>query len=676
MAITLEIFQSLLIRYMSNIKGYSISIPIIKIMAGKENATISLLENNLEECIQAWSLTKIKEVLEVLDYHYNNGTALVSDTCYDTLDDYYHSQINQPRTKIGAPVPGEKVRLPIHMGSMDKVKPGSSELNRYFSEYKNDKCVMDKLDGVSLLLDLTKEGHPRAFTRGNGTYGKNVTDKIPYIEGLKHVQSLVAGATGYVRGELIVPNNKWHHIKDTTANARNFVSGIINRKTIVPEQLQYIHFVAYEWNNDAAGLFGLKLPITGQFEMLYKIGLNVVKHKVYKGLSAEQLPGVLTEFKSTSDYEIDGIIIQDNVYYPRNNSKNPKYAKAFKMDSMNETAVTTVKQVHWNASKKGALKPVVEFEKVQLDGVSITNASGYNANYIETQGIGEGAVIEIIRSGSVIPKIIKVITKATVQLPKDEYTWDKNHTDIVLVDKKGSSEVAIKQLEYFITTLGIQFFKSGLIKKAYAKGCTTIYDILYIDKQQLLDYQLDGVKEKSAIKIADSIHDALHSASVGTLAAATPYFNGMGVRRMNAIETNIPTWLELSNDDLKVKVLALDGFSELMWANIMNGLDEFKSFYKVYLKEGYTTPATVKQPFEKVISNKLHNRVFVFTGFRSKDLEKIIKTNGGMVSERITKKNGITDLIVPDENYTNAKLSKAKEAGIHVLTKQSFLDSL
>ena len=178
MAITLEIFQSLLIRYMSNIKGYSISIPIIKIMAGKENATISLLENNLEECIQAWSLTKIKEVLEVLDYHYNNGTALVSDTCYDTLDDYYHSQINQPRTKIGAPVPGEKVRLPIHMGSMDKVKPGSSELNRYFSEYKNDKCVMDKLDGVSLLLDLTKEGHPRAFTRGNGTYGKNVTDKI------------------------------------------------------------------------------------------------------------------------------------------------------------------------------------------------------------------------------------------------------------------------------------------------------------------------------------------------------------------------------------------------------------------------------------------------------------------------------------------------------------------
>ena len=47
---------------------------------------------------------------------------------------------------------------------------------------------MDKLDGTSLLIDLRTQGNPRAFTRGNGTYGQDISHKIRYINGLNLVK--------------------------------------------------------------------------------------------------------------------------------------------------------------------------------------------------------------------------------------------------------------------------------------------------------------------------------------------------------------------------------------------------------------------------------------------------------------------------------------------------------
>ena len=116
--------------------------------------TVSLLENNLEACLKSWSNQKILKTLTYLDDAYYNGESLVSDQTYDKMIDYYKEVRKQEYKKIGAPIKGEKVKLPIHMGSMDKVKPGSSDLKNFFVKYTNPKCIMDKLDGTSLLIDL------------------------------------------------------------------------------------------------------------------------------------------------------------------------------------------------------------------------------------------------------------------------------------------------------------------------------------------------------------------------------------------------------------------------------------------------------------------------------------------------------------------------------------------
>jgi DNA ligase (NAD+) len=664
MSLTSNKLHAIIKNYFSDIKGFAIPIHIVTVMYGKDKLSVSMLENNIDSCIEHWSLPKIKSVLDQLDLYYYNGESLVSDSCYDRLSDHYYNKTKKPRIKIGAPITGTKVKLPLHMGSMDKVKPGSSELKNFLQKYTNEKCIMDKLDGTSLLLDIRIPGNPKAYTRGDSTYGRNISDKIPYIKGLEKLFDCSLG--GFIRGELIIPKIQWAKMKDQGANARNYVSGAINRKSIDAKQLHNITFVAYEWSGEVVD--ARKLSISQQLDILKEASLVTVRYARYPSILEPQLPPILTQFRDTSVYEIDGIIVQDNVYHSRNTSKNPKYAKAFKMDSMCESAITTVKKLIWVASKSGAMKPVVQLEPVHLAGVCIQRASAYNANFVEKHGIGTGAKVKIIRSGDVIPKIVEVIHKVTPDFPTVPYVWDTNHTEILLTNKAGSSDVAIKQLEHFVSTMGIAFFKSGIIKKAYAKGCTSIYDLLYINKDQLMKYGVEGIKDKSASKIADSIKNAFQQCTVGTLAAATPYFDGMGKGRMNAIHTNIPNWLELPIEEVRLKVISLEGFSEITWKRIMAGMEDFKKFYKAYLDVGFCGNATVETaPPQQILSNALEGRVFMLTGFRNKDLCERIKQNGGTIVDSLTKKNGITDLIVKDTTLSNAKTSKAIEMGLNII---------
>lgn len=654
--------------YLSDIKDYTLDKINIKMSCNGEEVNVCLLENNLDACLESWSDSKILETLHFLDDHYYNGKSLVQDSTYDKIIDYYKINRGQTYDKIGAPIKGEKVKLPIHMGSMDKVKPGSSELKNYFIKYKNTKCVMDKLDGTSLLIDLRTQGNPRAFTRGNGTYGQDISHKIRYINGLNLVKKWTHG--GFVRGELIVPKKHWESISDKGANARNYVSGVINKKTIDITNLKHITFVAYEWAYDSDCYHNKS--ISQQLELLKKGGFNTVSYKLYTKLTEEQLPNLLTNFRKDSLFEIDGIIVQDDIFYPRNTSKNPKYAKAFKMDTMCQSAITTVKSIKWNVSKDGSLRPVVIFDEVALSGVNISRASGYNAQYINDNKLGKGAKIKIIRSGEVIPKIIDVISSATPEFPSYKYSWDDNGTHIILDGVESSKDVEIEQIIYFCRTLGIEYFKKGLITKAYHKGCNSILKVLTLDEDILNKYNIEGVKSKTSKKIVESIKKQIGIATMGDFAAATPYFNNMAKKRMNVINTSIPDWLTIESSLLTEKINNLDGFSEKTTSNIITGRCKFNEFYKKCCDKKIQV-GNFAQPENKIVqkSDKFKDKVFLFTGFRDAELKELIITNGGDVREGLSKK--ITHLVIPSDKFTNSKVDKASSLKISIITKQDEL---
>ena len=56
-------------------------------------------------------------------------------------------------------------------------------------------------------------------------------------------------------------------------------------------------------------------------------------------------------------------------------------------------------------------------------------------------------------------------------------------------------------------TLDIAFFKEGLISEAYDCGCDSIMKIISLTEDSLLGYGIDGVKNKTASKIIESVKE-------------------------------------------------------------------------------------------------------------------------------------------------------------------------
>ena len=63
---------------------------------------------------------------------------------------------------------------------------------------------------------------------------------------------------------------------------------------------------------------------------------------------------------------------------------------------------TTIEEIQWNPSKDGILIPRIRV-KIIISGNKITYVTGFNAKFIEDNSLSVGAIVEIIRSGDVIP---------------------------------------------------------------------------------------------------------------------------------------------------------------------------------------------------------------------------------------------------------------------------------
>ena len=94
------------------------------------------------------------------------------------------------------------------------------------------------------LLVVSSENNIKAFTRGDGKIGQDITLIIPYINIGKLENAMV-------RGELVVSKENWETIKKSKypkySNARNFVSGYTGRNEIDPKLMKFIDFVVYEY---------------------------------------------------------------------------------------------------------------------------------------------------------------------------------------------------------------------------------------------------------------------------------------------------------------------------------------------------------------------------------------------------------------------------------------------
>ena len=642
---------------------------VIIIKYGNSTLKYNSVEKDPIKFIKTQSIQNIKITLDIFDNHYyNTDSPIVSDSTYDLLSDYYYNNTDDSKSnKIGVAVKSQKVKLPIYMGSMDKVKLGQSRLSNFLNKYKNNKFISSKLDGISLLIGKYND-IPKAYTRGDGLYGKDVSRFLKYIKttGNKSLYSIISDIDNntFIRGELIISKDTWGEYSHLGSNARNMVMGIMNRKEITPD-VKICVFLGYQFISNE------KLAISEQFKRIKNLEIDTPYCNLYSDteITEVKLPEILEKYKKTSKYEIDGIIIQDNIYYPINTDKNPKYATAFKMEKYNESGISTIKTIEWNPVKNGNLKPVIIIEPIHLSDVIIKRIYAYNAKYIMENKIGQGSTVEIIRSGDVIPKVKRVI-KGVFDNDNDfpeTYKWNSNNRDIMLTNISTNKEVILSRLEYFVKTIGIEFCKKSTLKKLYEIGIKSVKNLIEINDVNVI-LKVNGIKEKSAAKIFTSFKEKLSTVGIGVFIASLPIYNGISKRRIKLIIDNIPEFYMLDKDIVHDKLVEINGFSGKIAKIITNELDDCRDYIEFYKKHygSFSTPTPIK-----IKEGKYTNRKFCFSGIRDKQLEKVIIDDGGEISNSIDK--SVSDLIVKDVNKITNKMKRAEKLGVNIILYENFL---
>jgi NAD-dependent DNA ligase len=619
-------------------------ISVIEHLTEKQLADVLLLSNNA---------------------YYNTNTALMTDNEYDIVKEYMERKYpkNEVLEQVGAPITKNKVKLPFNMPSMDKIKPDSGALANWAAKYKGPYVLSCKLDGVSGMYVSSKvEGQSKLYTRGDGHVGQDITHllrvlKLPVVDGL------------VVRGEFIIPKAVFiEKYKDTFANPRNLVAGIINSKTI-DEKAKDLHFVAYE-------IIQPLMKPSEQMSRLLASSFEVVQNKSEADITNESLSEVLKDWRTSYKYEIDGVIVTDDHMHSRKDG-NPDYAFAFKMVMSDQMAEAKVVDVIWEASKAGYLKPRVRIEPIRLGGVTIEYATGFNGKFIEENKIGIGAVIQIIRSGDVIPHIKAVTTPAeTAKMPQMAYHWTDTHVDIVLDNVSEDVTVREKNITAFFTTLDVDGLSGGNVKRIMKAGFDTIPKILHMSKEDFAT--VEGFKQKMVDKIYDGIQEKVAKASlVQIMVASNLLGRGLGekkIRPMLDAEPDILT--SLDTDEKKVaKLRAIQGIGPENAKSFVANIGVFLGFLKECGLEGkLEEPAAAEQPTNEMTnidtSNPLYGKRFVMTKTRDATVIEKIKAAGGILDDNIGKSTFI--LIVKSKGDVSNKTKYANEHGIDILTPEEF----
>ena len=450
------------------------------------------------------------------------------------------------------------------------------------------------------------------------------------------------------------------------------VSGIVNQKTI-DEKIKDVHFVAYE-------VIVPPMKPSEQFEFLKTLDIEIVMFEnVSSGneLTNELLSNLLVDWRKNYVYEIDGVIVSDDKIYPRK-SGNPEHAFAFKMVLSDQVAESKVVDVIWSPSKDGYLKPRIQIDPVKLGGVTIEYATGFNGAFISDNKIGIGAVVEIIRSGDVIPYIKKVVVGADeAKMPSVAYKWNDTHVDVMLEDLLSDKTVKEKNITGFFRGIGVEGLSSGNVTRIIKAGYDSVPKILKMSVDELKN--VEGFQLKTATKIHNGIKEKIAAASLVTLMSATNIFSrGFSEKKIELIMESYPdVFASNIGDAEKIKKIAdIKGMAKKTAEAFVSKIDDFEDFlmetdmyYKLF--EFQNNAKNDKNPTHLDVQHPLYGKTIVITGFRNKELDEKLKSVGAKIGTSVSKNTYL--VIAKDKDDATGKILEAKNLGINITNYDEFI---
>ena len=443
---------------------------------------------------------------------YYTGEPIMSDDEFDALEKElktlgssapYNVGANDRKAKYSHPSP--MLSLSKFQATLDGTPPTADAINWMKSTGAKIFEATPKYDGNAANL-IYKDGKlHQALSRGNGTKGRDITDKIKHCINTE----IPFQGTVEVRGEIVININTFNkkYAKDFK-NARNYVAGVLNRDENPASVIADLVFIPVEARQDAA----LYLDLS-DFLQSWNF------HKVYKNnVTPETFEFVfnkMTEYREEiSEYQLDGFVIKTPVEFREQlgeNDHHPEWAVAIKFPP--KEAITKIVGIEWNWGKTGEATPVAIMEPVDLDGTTVKRATMFNYGYVVTKRVTPGAVVSIAKSGDIIPQIQKVITPSGfpfVEIPNTCTCGAKTVVvdDIHLMcsDLDNCSQVKYQMFFQGVSQLELDGVGGAMIESLWNAGVRSAIDILNPAKVNRETLIAKGVKDtRNLEKMFDEI---------------------------------------------------------------------------------------------------------------------------------------------------------------------------
>ena len=608
-----------------------------------------------------WKTSKLVSFLEEASLAYRNGSPIIDD---DTYDHIYLAELRkrQPEHPLLNKIEEEpdfgtgRLRHSEPMLSIEKsysVEETQKWVNRVLKEA--NKQTIDsgeirviataKLDGLAAVY--REDG--LLATRGDGTHGNDITSCFD-----KGVVNVGKGTPGV--GELVMTTDYFEkNLKQLGyAHPRNICVGVVNSDEVNEDFIEAlkdgaVRFVPYSTMDRWEGSFNELID------------------------NHEQIQQKVLE---SCEYPTDGVVVEitHSSLKTQLGSTSHHHRWQIALKQRSETKQTTVINIVWQTKRTGRVTPVLEVEPIELSGANVSRVTAHHAGNVKALKLGKGAVISVERSGEVIPKIVDVIKAAsktkianTCSSCGQELTW---HRDFLVCTNHSECPAQMENtLEHFFKIHGqVDGFGSKSIKKLVAGGIDTLEKI-YASNEE--DFQSIGFGPGQSKNLRRELDRSL---SVETedwrfLGAFGIPQLGKGDSRRLLEHMRIEELDKITQEE----IMEIEGFAEISSADIVQGLSKRWPTIRYMLGLGFNLIQTPLLSETKTINSPISGMKLIFTGkmvFGSRDeMKKNALQLGAKVQSSVSSK---TDLLICGEKVGPAKIAKAENLGVRVISEADY----
>ncbi len=667
---------------------------------------------------------RIEELREQVRYHAYRYHVLddpvISDDAYDALYrelqelEVAHPELitpDSPTQRVGGEIREEftAVEHPRPMLSLsnafspDELRAWRDRFLRLLPEDQAEPgyVVEPKIDGLTVVLRYTGGVFSLGATRGDGVRGEDITPNLRTINALplripvrpassaplagKGKADPPAPALLVVRGEAYMPIAAFEAFnreqeaagKKTYANPRNTAAGslrVLDSSVTASRPLNLLCYQVVEMEG------GPVLSSQWQaLDYLKQLGFPVSSLN-RRFTDFEELVDYAVAWekeRETLDFEADGLVIKIDSFATQERlgavGNAPRWATAYKYPA--PEAVTRLKRIVVNVGRTGSLTPAAELEPVRIGGVTVSNATLHNADYVAERDIREGDTVVVKRAGEVIPQVLRPVLELR---PAGSQPWQMpGHCPVCGEPvERPEGEVAyycvnaacpaqlVRSVEHFVSRGAMDIEGFGIrqaelfVELGFLRDMADIY---YLEAEQLLP--LEGFGEKKVANLLAAIEASKERSPARLLTALG--IQGIGVTVAQILMDQFHSLDALATASAE-EMQQIPGIGPKLAQSVADWFTH-KPNRQVIEKLKFAGVCTEAEAVQPAGPQPLAGLTFVITGtlpsMSREQAQATIEAVGGRVTGSVS---GKTDYLLAGER-AGSKLAKAEKLGVTVI---------